>query len=109
MTDRMHDDQLDRQLRSFLAWQAEDVAGAPTATEVAMRLSAPATTTALGRRMTPQLVWMLLAVLLIATVTAAVYIAAAVRKEPLPSDLSVPSSRVENGWIAFSTQPGFVQ
>jgi hypothetical protein len=74
-----------------------------------MRMSGLAATGALPRRVTPQLVWILLAALLVAIVIAGVYVGAAMRNETLRSDLLPPSSGVENGWIAFSTQPGFVQ
>jgi hypothetical protein len=64
MTERMGDEQLDREIRAFLAWQAEDVAGAPSATGMAARISERAGT-ATGLRVVPQLVWVLLAVLLV--------------------------------------------
>ena len=55
MTDRMDDAQLDREVRSFLAWQAEDVAGAPSATEMATRISDRAGTATAGLRVAPKL------------------------------------------------------
>ena len=38
MTSQMADEQLDRELRAFLAWQSDDLAGAPTAGEMALRV-----------------------------------------------------------------------
>jgi len=65
MTDRMRDEQLDSEIRAFLAWQVGDIAGAPTASEMAERISARAGMRARGLRLTPQLVWVVLAGLLI--------------------------------------------
>ena len=38
MTERTGDDQIDREIRGFLTWQAADVAGAPSSTEMATRI-----------------------------------------------------------------------
>lgn len=65
MTDRMNDEQFDRELRTYLAWQAEDVADAPTPTEMAIRIGERAGARTRGLRLTPQLVWVVLASLLI--------------------------------------------
>jgi hypothetical protein len=64
MTDQMRDDQLDNDIRSFLAWRAEDIAGAPTATEVAMGIKARRGTRTLVPRISAQLAWLLIAALL---------------------------------------------
>jgi hypothetical protein len=65
MTDRMPDEQLDGEIRTYLAWQAGDIADAPTATEMAMRISERAGARTRGLRLTPQIVWVVLAGLLI--------------------------------------------
>jgi hypothetical protein len=66
MTERERDETFDLQLHGFLAWQATDTAGAPTATDVAARISsrvgAPSTDL---RLVPPRLVWVVLAGLLI--------------------------------------------
>ncbi len=100
MTDRMQDDQLDREIRAFLAWQAEQIAGAPTATEMAMRVSSHAGTATFGLRIAPRLVWVVLAGLLMAALLGATLIGAnLLQPRPLPV--------AGYGWIAFSTQPGW--
>jgi len=100
MTERERDETFDRQLQDFLAWQASDTASAPTATDVAARISSRlgATTTAL--RLAPSLTWLVLGILLIATLLGLGMIGARLL-------LPRPISGATNGWIAFSTQPGF--
>jgi hypothetical protein len=101
MTERERDETFDLQLHDFLAWQASDTAGAPSATEVAARISSRvgAPSTAL-RLALPRLAWVVLAGLLIAALLGLGMIGARLLR---PHPLSV----VSNGWIAFSTQPGF--
>jgi hypothetical protein len=92
MTDQMHDEQLEREISKFLAWQAEDVAGAPTATEIAARISSRAGTRALGPAIAPQIVWVLLVVLLmVALIGAAVVGASLLRDDPSPVIILEPS------------------
>ena len=55
MTDSIRDDQFDRELRAFLAWQAKDTSGAPSATEAAARISSRSGTRARWRP-APQLI-----------------------------------------------------
>jgi WD40-like Beta Propeller Repeat len=100
MTERERDETFDLQLQDFLAWQASDIAGAPTAPDVAARISSHlgATTTAL--RLASGLMWLVLGILLIATLLSLGMIGARLL---LPRPISGPT----NGWIAFSTQPGF--
>jgi hypothetical protein len=100
MTERERDETFDLQLQDFLAWQASDTASAPTATDVAARISSRlgATTTAL--RLAPSLTWLVLGILLIGTLVALGMIGARLL-------LPRPVSGATNGWIAFSTQPGF--
>ena len=71
MTDRIPDEQLDREIRTLLAWQAEDIADAPSAIEMATRISERAGARTRGLRLTPQLVWVVLAGLLILTLIGA--------------------------------------
>jgi hypothetical protein len=99
MTERERDETFDLQLQDFLAWQARDTASAPTATDVAARISSRlgATTTAL--RLAPSLTWLVLGMLLIATLLGLRMIGARL----LPPR---PIIQATNGWIAFSTQPG---
>ncbi len=101
MTERQRDETFDLQLHDFLAWQASDTAGAPSATEVAARISsrvgAPSTELRLAL---PRLVWVVLAGLLIVAL-AGLGLAGAGLFRPHPLGV------VSNGWIAFSTQPGF--
>jgi Tol biopolymer transport system component len=97
MTDRMRDEQLDREIRAFLAWQAEDVADAPTATEMAARIGSRPTTRTLVPRLAPQLVWILLAGLLILALMGIAVIGAML---PRDDRVGTPS----NGWIAYSTR-----
>lgn len=65
MTERMSDERLDHEIRGFLAGQAEEVAGAPSATVVALRISERAGTATAGRRVAPQVAWVVLAGLLV--------------------------------------------
>jgi hypothetical protein len=76
MTERMGDEQLDREIRGFLAWQAEGVSGAPSATEMAGRISDRAGTAAAGLRVVPQLAWVLLAGLLVIALLGVLAVAA---------------------------------
>jgi hypothetical protein len=71
MTDRLRDDQLDNDIRSFLAWRAEDIGDAPTATEVAMRIKAPSGTRTLVPGISAQLAWLLIAALLVVALIGA--------------------------------------
>ena len=79
MTERLHDDQLDREIRQFLDWHAQDVSTAPSASEMAARLtSAPAARRpALGTvpQLAPRLVWVALAALLMAALVGGALIA----------------------------------
>jgi len=99
MTERLHDEQLDREIRTFLAWQAEKIAGAPSATEIATRISSRAGTRTAGLRLAPQLVWVVLAGLLIVALMVAVVIGAGLLR-----DDPVRSSAPSNGLIAYSTR-----
>jgi hypothetical protein len=85
MTDRMRDEQLDREVRDFLAWQAEDIADAPTATEMAIRIGTRAGTRARRLRLTPQLVWVVLAGLLILALVGVAAGALSQRQPILPA------------------------
>ena len=98
MTKRERDETFDLQLQDFLAWQASDTAGAPTATDVAARISSRLGPTTTALRLAPSLTWLVL-ILLIATLLGLGMIGARLL---LPRPLVAPS----NGWIAFSTQPG---
>jgi Tol biopolymer transport system component len=101
MTHRLHDDQLDREIRTFLALQAEDVAGAPSAAEMAIRVSSHAGTRMIGPRLAPELVWVVLAVLLVATLVVAA--AGAILRDRNRLVEEAPGSP-SNGWIAYSTR-----
>jgi hypothetical protein len=83
MTDRTRDEQLDRAIRSFLARQAEDIADAPTATEMAVRIGAGARTRTVWLRPVPLRAWVLLGLLLVALLGAAVIGAALLRHDPV--------------------------
>ena len=73
MTDHLRDEQLDHDIRSFLAWRAEDIADAPSATEVAMAIKARSGTKTVLPRISAQLAWLLIAGLLaVALIGAAV-------------------------------------
>jgi len=89
MTDRMGDEQLDREIRNFLAWQAGELAGAPTATEMALRISSRASTRTIGFRMAPRLSWLVVLVLVIAAIVGvAVFGALSRRAVDLPLQTS---------------------
>ena len=96
MTDQMRDERLDREIRSFLAWQSEDITDAPSATEIAMRISSRAGARTFGPLLAPRLVWVLLAGLLVVAL-GAVVISALSR----PAVVDAPPT---NGWIAYSTR-----
>lgn len=100
MTERQRDETFDLRLHDFLAWQASDTAGAPSATEVAARISSRLGPTTTRLRLAPSLTWLVLGLLLIATLVGLGMVGARLL---LPRPLGGPS----NGWIAFSTQPGF--
>jgi hypothetical protein len=71
MTDRLSDEQFEREVSGFLAWQAEAVADAPTANDMAVRVSSRAGTRTFAPRLAPQLVWVLLLGLLLVALAAA--------------------------------------
>ena len=84
MSDRMSDEQFDRELRGFLAWQERDVANAPSAAEMAARVSSRvAGNVATVPRYTPQLAWVLVAALAIAALLGALVLGAS-SKRPQP-------------------------
>jgi hypothetical protein len=100
MREHLTETQLDRELRAFLDWQAEDVAGAPLASEVAARVRQQRRPAALSRDLAPLALALLLVALLALAFGAAVFVGS---RGPQPRTM------VQNGWIAYSTQPGFVQ
>jgi len=96
MTDRMHDEQLDRELRSFLAWQAEEIGDAPTATEIAARISSTVGTRTASSRLVPQLAWVVLAGLLLAALLGAMAVGALLQRAPsLPPSYEAVFLRLE--------------
>jgi hypothetical protein len=67
MTEQLRDETFDVQLQDFLAWQASNTAGAPTASDVAARISSRLGATTIALRLAQgRLVWVVLAILLIA-------------------------------------------
>ena len=98
MTDQMTDQRLDREIRAFLRWQADQLAGAPTAMEMAIRISTHGRTRPAGLRGSPRLVWVALAALLVMTLVGAAVIGALsqrpVLKAPFPSFESHPTARL---------------
>lgn len=76
MTDQPRDDQFDRLLHSYLAWQAEDLVAPPTAAEVAMRIGSRTGIGGRRARLAPQLVWVALLGLLVAGVAGAALVGA---------------------------------
>jgi hypothetical protein len=98
MSDMMSDDRFDDELRRFLAWRATDTAGAPTPQQVAARIS--------GRTraggffgLSPQLVWIILAGLLMAAIVGAAVAAALLLRDshavlPAPTDSPSPTAAV---------------
>ena len=101
MPERMTDTQLDRELRAFLDWQADDVAGAPSASQVAARVRQHGRPGTVGRDLMPLAMALLLVTLLALAFGAALFVGGR-----MPQQLQ---TTVQNGWIAYSTQPGFVQ
>jgi hypothetical protein len=74
MSEVMRDDHFDRELRAFLEFESQDIVGVPTASEAAVGISSRAGTRAIALRLAPQLVWVLIAVLLmVALFGAAVF------------------------------------
>lgn len=107
MTDQMRDDQFDIQLRQFLALQATDTAGAPSAAEMATRLSARAKT-AHPFGLSPQLMWIVLAGLLMAAIAgAAVAAALLLRNEQavLPAPSGSPNTTAQVGTLTAMDDP----
>ena len=100
MREPMTDMQLEGELRAFLDWQAEDVAGAPSASEVAARVRQHARPGAFRRDQEPLALALLVVALLALAIGAAVFVGG--RGPQL-------QTMVQNGWIAYSTQPGFAQ
>jgi len=67
----MGDNDLDLEIRDFLARQAEDTRSAPSAKEMAMRISSGTGASPFGLRHSPQLLWVVMAGLLIAALVGA--------------------------------------
>jgi Tol biopolymer transport system component len=103
MTERMAEVHLDREIGAFLAWQADDVAGAPSASQVAARVRerTHGRGAFLGDRYQPRLALALLVAALLALVIGAAAFVGG-RSPHLPAS-------IQNGWIAFSSQPGYRQ
>lgn len=97
MTDRMRDEQLDGEIRAFLAWQAEDIANAPTATEMAMRLNERAGARTVRRGASFGLSWvptLVLVALLVAAAIGAAFVGARLLRNdstPVPHGAFVPT------------------
>ncbi len=87
MTDRISDDQFDREIRDFLAWQERDTAGAPSAFEMSARIEGHTGTGAISQRVAPRLVWPLLAGLVIVALLGVLTAGATLlrHREPVPS------------------------
>ena len=90
MTDGMREDAFDRQIRDFLAWQAAKTAGAPSAIEMAARIGAGVGTRASGLRLTPHLVWVVLAGLLTVALVGTVVIGAGLLQVSIPQQTPTP-------------------
>jgi hypothetical protein len=89
MTDRLHDEQLDREIRRYLEWRADDVAGAPGAPEMAMRVSARVVARGLGVRLTVGQGWVPVVVLLLVLAVIGTVVAVGMiqpDRDPLRSD-----------------------
>jgi Tol biopolymer transport system component len=103
MTERMDDTRVDREIRAFLAWQSDDVTGAPSASEMAVRVRerVHGDNPLLPRSYQRQLALaLLLATLLAMLLGAAAFIGGSLPRQPMS---------VQNGWIAISSQPGYRQ
>ncbi len=98
MTKPQRDETFDRQLQDFLAWHADDTAGAPIAMDVASRISSRLGAATAGTRLGLHLVWVVVVALLIAMLVGLGLLGAMRFLRPL--------GPLSNGWIAFSTQPG---
>lgn len=71
MTEHLHDDRLDREIRSFLDWRAEDLVDAPSATEMALLVDSRVSRAPAWPRLQGRLTWVALAVLLMGLLAAA--------------------------------------
>ncbi len=83
MTHAMSDQQLDREIRGFLERHAEDLAGAPSAAAVAVRLGARAGTRTQHLGLTPRLAWLVIVGLLLAATVVNLFGAFGPRPGPL--------------------------
>ena len=71
MTQQVDEERFDHQIRAYLAWQAEDVAGAPTGAEVAARITGRSDPPKLDVHMAPLVAWILLGGLLLVGIIGA--------------------------------------
>jgi streptogramin lyase len=98
MSARMPDERVDREVRQFLAWQAEEVGNAPSAAEMAARVSARVGDGRMGLRLTPQLAWALLITLLIVALFGAVVVGALLLRQDLFPERGGGLSLGVGGW-----------
>ncbi len=98
MTGPLSDDELDREIRGFLAWQARDVGAAPTPTAMVQRIHQPVRGSIRPRRLAPARTWLLLGALLALALVGAGVGGAMLRADDMPSGYeAVFLRRVDTG------------
>lgn len=98
MSERMTDERFDLELRRFLAWQADDVHGAPGPAAVAAELSARGGVGRRSIRLTPALAGVMLLLALLITALFGSLIAADLLRRDDPLDEHSPISLGMGAW-----------
>jgi hypothetical protein len=107
MSDTLRDDQFEAELRRFVAWQAADTAGAATPQQMAARIAGHTPATGLFG-LSPQLLWIVLAGLLMAAIAGAAVAAALLLRTSqavLPAPTAVPSPTAAVGTLTAANDP----
>ncbi|MEA2678122.1 MAG: hypothetical protein QOJ81_2263 [Chloroflexota bacterium] len=97
MTEEVRDDMIDRQIQDFLASQATEIAGAPSAIQVAAHIAARANRRPTSTWGAPSFAWIVLTGLLLAALVGAALVGASLFRKPPGGPF--------NGLIAVSANP----
>lgn len=102
MTERVHEDRIDREIGRFLAWEADDVGAAPSATEMALRVGSRVGARKAELQVSPRLGLVVVVGLLLVALAGGLVAVGMLLRE---SDVLVPKGRA---YEAAFLRPGAV-